>query len=111
MSNDVVTKQQSASDEVKVKRRPPRAGMGRPKGTPNKTTVALKEAILLAAESAGEDGCGSGGLTGYLRSLAVNEPRAFSSLLGRVLPLQVSGAGPNGEHVFSKIIVEVVKAQ
>jgi len=68
-------------------------GPGRPKGSPNKTTVALKEAILLAAEQTGQDGKGKGGLTGYLVNLAKTEPKAFSSLLGRVLPLQVTGEG------------------
>jgi len=60
------------------------------KGVPNKTTRILKEAILLAAEQVGEDGKGHDGLTGYLRMLAVKEPRAFSNLLQRVLPLQVN---------------------
>ncbi len=36
---------------------------------------------------------------------------AFLTLVGKVLPLQVNGAGPNGEHVFTKIVVEVVKAK
>lgn len=67
------------------------AGPGRPKGSSNKTTLLLKEAILLAAAQVGRDGKGEGGLTGYLSSLAKTEPKAFSSLLGRVLPLQVTG--------------------
>lgn len=87
---------------------PPNAGKGRKPGTLNKTTTALKDAILLAAETVGEDGKGKAGLTGYLKQLAQREPKAFSALLGRVLPLQVQGAGPNGEHTFGKIIVEVV---
>lgn len=74
------------------------AGPGRPKGSTNKTTATLKEAILLAAEKVGEDGKGKQGLTGYLIGLARSEPKAFSSLLGRVLPLTVQGTGPNGEH-------------
>lgn len=64
---------------------------GRKKGTPNKTTTALKEAILQAAEDVGEDLRGGGGLTGYLRLLAKSQPKAFSGLLGRVLPMQVVG--------------------
>src|SRR6516164_2482006 len=61
------------------------------KGVPNKTTRILKEAILLAAEQVGEkDRGGKDGLTGYLRYLAREEPRAFSNLLQRVLPLQVN---------------------
>ncbi len=64
---------------------------GRRKGTPNKTTGALKEAILLAGKDVGEDGQGKDGLVGYLRSVAKEDMKAFSGLLGRVLPLQVTG--------------------
>ena len=63
-------------------------GPGRPKGVPNKTTTQLKEAILEAAALAG----GEDGLVGYLRMLAVTNSSAFSTLLGKVLPLQVTGA-------------------
>lgn len=76
-----------------AKRRPPAAGKGRRKGTPNKTTRALKEAIVLAAEKVGQDGKGQDGLTGYLVRLATDEPKAFAALLGKVLPLQVTGEG------------------
>jgi hypothetical protein len=64
---------------------------GRKKGTPNKTTAVLKEAILLAAEQVGEDGAGRDGLVGYLRHVAEKEVKSFTGLLGRVLPLQLSG--------------------
>lgn len=64
---------------------------GRGKGTPNKTTKTLKEAILLAAKEVGEDGGGKGGLTGYLRRVAKEDVKAFAGLLGKVLPLQVTG--------------------
>lgn len=69
-----------------------RSKTGRRKGTPNKTTAALKEAILLAAVQVGEDGAGDGGLVGYLRRVAKEDVKAFSSLLGKVLPLQVANA-------------------
>lgn len=91
--------------------RPPNAGKGRPNGAVNKTTKVLKEAIIMAAEEAGQDGKGKGGLVGYLVGLATTQPKAFASLLGRVIPLQVEGAGENGEHIFQKIVVEVVKAE
>lgn len=76
----------------KPKRKPPAAGMGRVAGVPNKTTRALKEAILLAAEQVGRDGRGKDGLVGYLRRVASTDLRAFSGLLAKVLPLQVTGA-------------------
>lgn len=64
---------------------------GRPKGSPNRTTAVLKEAILLAAEQVGEDGEGEGGTVGYLKKVAREDVKAFSGLLGKVLPLQVTG--------------------
>lgn len=60
---------------------------GREKGTPNKTTALLKDAILQAAEKAG----GRDGLIGYLTLQAAENPGPFMSLLGKVLPMQVSG--------------------
>ena len=66
---------------------------------PNKTTTALKEAILLAAAEHGEDDEGTDGLKGYLRKIAREDVKAMSGLLGRVLPLQINGAGENGEHL------------
>ena len=74
-----------------VKGDPRIAREGRPKGRPNKTTRVLREAILLAAEQAGEDGEGHDGLVGYLRRVANKDVKAFSSLLARVLPLQITG--------------------
>lgn len=60
---------------------------GRKKGTSNKTTALLKDAILAAAELAG----GEGGLTAYLRSQAAVNPGPFMALLGKVLPMQITG--------------------
>lgn len=78
---------------VAGKPKPPNAGKGRVKGVPNKTTTTLKEAILAAAEQYGEDGAGRDGLVGYLRKVAGEDVKAFASLLGRVLPLQLDGHG------------------
>lgn len=64
-------------------------GKGRPKGVPNKTNALLKDAILKAAENAG----GKEGMVGYLTTQAIVNPGPFMSLLGKVLPTQVTGEG------------------
>jgi hypothetical protein len=69
--------------------RPPAAGMGRKKGTPNKMTAALKDMILKALNEAGGDGGG----VAYLTRQAEENPAAFMTLLCKVLPLQVAGDG------------------
>lgn len=65
---------------------------GRGRGTRNKTTVELKDMVLQAL-------AGAGGVK-YLTAQAKTNPTAFLSLVGKVLPLQVKGAGERGEHVF-----------
>lgn len=62
-------------------------GPGRPKGAPNKTTALLKDAILLAAHKAG----GEGGMVEYLTEQAEKNPGPFMALLGKVLPMQITG--------------------
>ena len=65
---------------------------GRQKGTPNKLTSALKDAIIAAATNVGNpaDG-GKGGLQGYLEFIAKSDVKAMAGLLGKVLPMQLTG--------------------
>lgn len=65
----------------------PKTG-GRKKGTPNKITALLKDEILQAAADAHPDG-----RVGYLTQQAKENPTAFLTLLGKVLPTQLSGPG------------------
>jgi hypothetical protein len=98
--------------EYNFKKGDPKVG-GRAKGTPNKTTALLKDAILMAATEAGdmimnEDGKPSmSGLTGYLRLQAIRNPAQFLSLLGKVLPMQITGAG--GGPIDTKYTIEFVE--
>lgn len=62
---------------------PPAAGKGRKKGVPNKVTKELKDMILQALDD-------SGGVE-YLKTQAIENPTAFLTLVGKVLPLTISG--------------------
>lgn len=59
-----------------------KAGPGRPKGSVNKTTAVLKDAIVAAFDKVGG--------VDYLARQAEENPVAFMSLIGRVIPLQVA---------------------
>lgn len=93
-----------ASKEVKAtgKPKPPNAGKGRPKGSRNKTTTLLKDAILKAAEQAGNK-VGDEGLVSYLEQQASDNPASFMSLLGKVLPMQIAGDPDNPLQTITKI--------
>lgn len=58
-------------------------GKGRPKGVPNKTTAAIKDMIVQALDQAGG--------AAYLLRQANENPAAFMTLVGKVLPMQVTG--------------------
>ena len=74
---------------------------GRKKGTPNKTTALLKDAILEAAELAGD----KDGLVGYLKTQADKNPGPFMALLGKVLPKQIDVDA----QTTGNITVEIVR--
>ncbi len=61
------------------------SGQGRPKGIPNKITGDLK-AMILGALAEG------GGQAWLVEQMTVS-PAAFLTLIGKVLPLQVTGEG------------------
>ncbi len=80
-----------------MKSKPPAAGKGRPKGALNKTTTQLKDMILEALE-------GAGGVS-YLQERA-SDPKtasAFLTLVGKVLPLQVTGADGGAVQTVTRI--------
>jgi len=75
-----------------AKPKPPNAGKGRKKGVPNKTTAALKTAILNAFDAAGGEH--------YLRHVADTDPKTFCTLLGKVLPAEIK-AEHSGDLVLN----------
>lgn len=62
----------------------PKTG-GRQKGTPNKVTAAVKDAVCIAFNEVGG--------ADYLVMIAKSDPRTFCALLGKVIPLDVAVAG------------------
>lgn len=80
-----------AAEEPKLGPNTGNAGKGRPKGSVNKTTALLKDAILMAAQKAGANENGEDGLVYYLQTQATNNPGPFMALLGKVLPMTVAG--------------------
>src|SRR5215471_963447 len=59
---------------------PPPRGRGRQKGTPNKATINLREAIVESLEVVGG--------VKYLVKMATTAPTAYAGLLGRIIPQQ-----------------------
>jgi hypothetical protein len=78
---------------------------GRPKGIPNKTTVIIREALILAAQGAG----GKDGLVGYLKTQAVKNPAAFLTLLGKVIPTQTAMVDSDGNDVPTSVELKIVR--
>lgn len=64
---------------------------GRQKGVPNKTTRELKDMILTALDQAGGEE--------YLVAQAHDNPTAFMSLVGKVLPMQLKQQVEGGLNV------------
>jgi hypothetical protein len=60
-------------------------GPGRPKGRQNKVTAAVKDMVAGALEQAGGQD--------YLARQAEENPSAFLALVGKIIPLQVTGEG------------------
>lgn len=81
-------------DQPKIGPNRGNAGKGRPKGALNKQTAALKDMILTALDDAG-------GID-YLVKQSEENPQAFMTLVGKVLPLDV-----NNNH-GGKIVAQVV---
>ena len=75
---------------------------GRKKGTPNKQTAAVKDMVLSALGNVG-------GIT-YLERPAEQNPQAFMTLVGKVIPLQVGGDPENPMKTVHEIIVRGVRS-
>ena len=82
----------------KVGQARPKTG-GRVKGTPNKTTAAIKDMIIAALDNVG-------GIK-YLEAQAHGNPTSFLSLVGKIVPLQTdSNINLNATHRIERNIVD-----
>lgn len=97
----------TAGDELRRKRMANLRPRPRVKGQANRITRDLRQAIIAAAEAYGSDGAGANGLTGYLFYLADSHPKAFAALLGKMIPLQLSGSV---QSVVGKVTVISIPA-
>lgn len=71
---------------------------GRQKGSQNKLTKGLKDMILGALDDAGGQD--------YLKRQSSENPTAFLTLVGKVLPLQLTGDKDNPVHLVKEQIVD-----
>lgn len=60
-----------------------RPNQGRPKGMPNKNTALIREMVAQALDQAGG--------VAYLVSVAQSNPGPFLALVGKAMPVQVTG--------------------
>ena len=77
-----------------------RAGAGRPRGSKNKISLALKEMILESLDEVGG--------VQYLKRLAIENSSAYASLLGKVLPSTLVASESDGgpaKITFERIVV------
>lgn len=93
---------EEAARKKKLNAVPRGRGGGRPKGSPNKLTQDVKLLILTALEKAG-------GLD-YLVRQARDNPNAFMALLGKIIPMQVTGEGGGSLHITVTKVVRVAES-
>lgn len=84
--------------------RPPNAGKGRKAGIPNKTTIAAKEAIALAAEGLG----GTARMITWAQEDPLNERAFWASIYPKLIPVTLQG-DPNNPVQLEVRTVRFVK--
>ena len=82
---------------------PPGPGPGRPKGVPNKVNGLAKDAVARVFEEIGG--------VANMALWAKDNPTQFYQLYAKLIPVQVDGAGENGEHLVDQsITIKLVSA-
>ena len=90
--------------KVEIKKRLTRAGMGRPKGSPNKVNASMKQAIADAFEKLGG--------TDRMVQWAMEDPKhltEFYKLAARLIPVETNVSGANGGPI--QTVLEIVGVQ
>lgn len=77
-----------------------KTGGGSRKGIPNRATAEIKAMVLQALEE-------EGGVE-YLRWASREQPASFLTLLGKILPTQVTGA--DGAPVVIEVVTGITRA-
>lgn len=92
-----------------AKRKPPNAGKGRPKGSPNKLTKSAREAFQLAFAVLNRSGSKN-----TLAKWAAANPTEFYKLYARLIPVEHVGEGGEGpiatvvKHIYEKAVTPPV---
>ena len=76
---------------------------GRQKGTPNKMTRQVKEAILAAFDEVGG--------VSYLVKVAKDDPKTFCSLIGRIIHTEVNADLTSSDGSMTPVRIEIVDLQ
>jgi hypothetical protein len=86
-------------EKPSAKRMPPRAGMGRPKGSVNKSTAAIKDMLLASLDEVGGQN--------YFKQQALDNPNAYMALIGKIIPAEVKNqiTGADGGPVQHSVKV------
>jgi len=75
----------SQAPKTAYKKGEKRPNQGRPKGVLNKNNQQIRDIIVQTLDNLGG--------TQYLQEVAISHPAAFMSLIGKTMPLQVTGEG------------------
>ena len=77
-----------------------REGAGRKAGVPNKISATVKDNVISVFDELGG--------VQHMAKWAIDNPTQFYNIYSKLMPLQLTGAGDNGEHL-TKVVVEFIK--
>jgi hypothetical protein len=84
---------------------------GRQKGTPNKSTRNIRDAMTESAVKHGLDGNGTGGLTGFCQWLLKNDLKAWAHIFGKLVPLQVAAEVAHHHRTLAVNVISIPRGR